>query len=115
MKKYMDYVAEATEVVAEIVPLDLEEELGEVAAALVLDLQEPYEFDCMHIDGSHNVPRGVPESACEWDYKETILELVTAREREILVVCRSGHHSLLAAKFLMEMGYDNVHSLKTGL
>ena len=62
MKKYMDYVAEATEVVAEIMPWDLEEELGEGVAPLVLDIREPYEYDCMHIDGSHNVPRGVLES-----------------------------------------------------
>ena len=67
-------------------PWDLEEELGEVATQIVLDIREPYEFDCMHIDGSHNVPRGVLESACEWDYEETIPELVTAREREIVVV-----------------------------
>ena len=115
MKKYIDYVAEATEVVAEIMPWDLEEKFGECAAPLVLYIREPYEFDCMHIDGSHNVPRGVLESACEWDYEETIPELVTAREREIVVVCRSGHRSLLAAKILMEMGYANVRSLKTGL
>ena len=55
------------------------------------------------------------ESACECDYEETIQELVTARELEIVVVCRSGHRSLLAAKILMEMGYANVRSLKTGL
>ena len=86
MKKYMDSVAEATQVVAEIMPRDLEEELGEVATQLVLDIREPYEFDCMNIYGSHNVPRGVLESACEWDYEETIPELVTTREREIVVV-----------------------------
>ena len=85
MKKYMDYVAEATQVVAEIMPWDLEEELGEVATQLVLDIREPYEFDCMHIDGSQNVPRGVLENTFEWDYEETIPELVTPREREIVV------------------------------
>ena len=115
MKKYMDYVAEAKELVAEIIPCDLEEELGEVAVPLVLDIQEPYEFDCMHIDGSYNVPRGVLESACEWDYEETIPELVVARERKIVVVCHSGHLSLLAAKILMKMGHAIVCSLKTGL
>ena len=96
-------------------PWDLEEELGEVATQLVLDIREPYEFDCIHIVGSHNIPRGVLESACEWDYKEITPELITAREREIVVVCRSGHRSLLVAKVLMEMGYANVRSLKTGL
>jgi rhodanese-related sulfurtransferase len=115
MKKYMNYVAEATEVVTEVMPWDLDEELEEGAAPLVLDIREPYEFDCMHIEGSHNVPRGVLERACEWDYEETIPELAKAREREIVVVCRSGHRSLLAAKILKEMGYTNVRSLKTGL
>ena len=37
------------------------------ATPLILDIREPYEFDCMHIDGSSNVPFGVQESACEWD------------------------------------------------
>ena len=41
--------------------------------------------------------------------------MVTAREHEIMMVCRSGHRSLLAAKIPMEMGYANVRSLKTGL
>ena len=66
-------------------PWDFEEELGEVAAALVLDLREPYDFDCMHIDGSHNVQRRVLGNTFEWDYEETIPELVTPREREIVV------------------------------
>ena len=86
MKKYMDYVAEATEVVAQIIPWDLEEELGEVVAPVVLDIREPYEFDCIHIDGSHNVPRGVREITCELDYEEIIPELITGHEREIVVV-----------------------------
>ena len=55
----MDSFAEATEVAAEIMPWDLEKELREVAAPLVLDIREPYEFDCMHIDGSHNISHGV--------------------------------------------------------
>jgi len=82
---------------------------------LILDIREPYEFDCMHIDGSSNVPRGVLESACEWDYEETIPELVNSRDRDIVIVCRSGHRSLLAGRTLKEMGFSNVRSLKTGL
>ncbi len=69
----------------------------------------------MHIDGSSNVPRGVLESACEWDYEETIPELVNSRDRDIVIVCRSGHRSLLAGRTLKEIGFSNVRSLKTGL
>lgn len=69
----------------------------------------------MHIEGSINVPRGILESACEWDYEETVPELVQAREREIVVVCRSGYRSVLAAHSMNVLGYTNVVSLKTGL
>ena len=115
MKKFMDYVAEAVKVVEGIMPWDLEEELKGGATTLILDIRKPYEFDCMHIDGSSNVPRGVLESACEWDYEETIPELVNPRDRDIVIFCRSGHRSLLAGRTLKEMGFSNVLSLKTGL
>ena len=99
----MDYVAEAAEPVIEVVPWELDEELGESTAPLVLDIREPYDFDCMHIDFSYNV------------HEETIPELIKSRERKIVEVCRSGHRSLLAANILIEIGYASVRSLKTGL
>ena len=68
----MDYVVEAAKVVEEVMPWDLEEELEGVATQLILDIREPYEFDSMQIDGSSNLPSGVLESACEWDYEGTI-------------------------------------------
>ncbi|UCE77760.1 MAG: rhodanese-like domain-containing protein, partial [Gammaproteobacteria bacterium] len=69
----------------------------------------------MHIRNSVNVPRGVLESACEYDYEETVPELVEARERDIVVICRSGKRSVLAADVMQKMGYAKVRSLKTGL
>ena len=71
-EKFMDYIAEAAKVVEEVMPWDLEEELEGVATQLILDIREPYEFDSMQIDGSSNLPSGVLESACEWDYEGTI-------------------------------------------
>jgi len=69
----------------------------------------------MHIEGSLNVPRGILESACEWDYEETEPELVQARDREVVLVCRSGYRSLLSGANMQRMGYRKVYSLKTGL
>ena len=34
------------------------------------------------------------------------------REREVVVVCRSGHRSLLSARSLEILGFENVASLK---
>jgi rhodanese-related sulfurtransferase len=69
----------------------------------------------MHIEGSLSAPRGILESACEWDYEETIPELVKARDREVVVVCRSGYRSVLSAFSMKMLGFKNVVSLKTGL
>ena len=116
MKHYKDFVEEVLPGIRELFPWDAEEMMKEKGnAVLVLDTREPYEFDLMHIEGALNVPRGILEPACEWGYEETVPELVQARERPVLVVCRSGNRSALAAHVLQLMGYREVYSLKTGL
>ncbi len=115
MKKFMHLVRDCLTHVREIMPWDLEQRLRRNPDLLVLDVREPAEFDAMHIAGSINVPRGILESACEWDYEETEPELVRARDREIVVVCRSGNRSILAAHAMQVLGFKNVVSLQTGL
>ena len=115
MKTYNQLVKEAAEQVEEIMPWDLEEKLKAGESPLLLDVREPAEYDAMHIEGTIAVPRGVLESACEYDYDETEPELVEARNREVVVICRSGHRSVLAARVLQELGYQKAVSLKTGM
>lgn len=115
MKRFMELIRECLTDVKELMPWDLEERLAENPELLLVDVREPDEFDAMHIAGSMNVPRGILESACEWDYEETIPELVRARDREVVVVCRSGNRSILAAHAMQVLGYRNVVSLQTGL
>ena len=115
MKKFNDLVAESSKNVTEIFPWDLEERFEENPNLLLLDIREPYEFESMHIKASLNVPRGVLETACEWDYEETVPQLVEARDKEIIVACRSGNRSIFVCEIMQKMGYTNVVSLKTGL
>ena len=115
MMKYTDLIQDCLSQVRELMPWDLEERLQKNPDLLIVDVREPYEFDAMHIRASINVPRGVLESACEWDYEETIPELVQGRDREVVVVCRSGYRSVLAAFNMQLLGYRDVVSLKTGL
>ncbi len=115
MKKYTDLVAECLTEVREIMPWDLAGRLGQADAPLLLDIREPQEFDAAHIAGSVHVPRGILESAADWDYDDTVPELAGGREREIVVVCRSGNRSVLAAHTLQRMGFRKVVSLKTGV
>lgn len=115
MKTFKDLVSECAQIVPEWMPWDLAEYLVNHSDSLIVDVREPEEFRTMHIAGSVNVPRGVLETACEWEYEETLPELAGGREREIILVCRSGHRSLLAGFRMLELGFSRVRSLRTGL
>ncbi len=115
MRRYVDLVAEARKRVREIMPWDLSRSLVTGKKPILIDVREPNEFAMLCILGSINVPRGVLEQSCEWDYEETIPELAKSREQEIVVICRSGNRSVLAADMMMRMGFSNVVSLKTGV
>ncbi len=115
MKRYDDLVADALTRVKEIQPWDLQALLAAGRDVILLDVREPGEFATLHIPGSVNVPRGVLEQSCEWDYDETLPELAAGRESEIVVICRSGKRSALAADVMRQMGFSSVSSLKTGV
>jgi rhodanese-related sulfurtransferase len=115
VRRYADLLADAAQRVREIQPWDLTRQLMHDQPPLVLDVREPSEFAVAQIPGSINVPRGVLEQACEWDYDETVPELAARRDRPIVIVCRSGNRSLLAADVMRQMGFADVASLKTGV
>lgn len=114
-RTYAELASEAAKEVAEILPWDVEGLKARRPDTLILDVRERSEFDAAHIAGAMNVPRGILEAACEYDYAETEPELVTARERPVLVVCRSGSRSAFAAQVLGWLGYREVYNLKLGM
>ncbi len=115
MSRYDDLVAEALTRVKEVTPWDFGRRYMAGNSPLMVDVREPAEFALLHIPGSINVPRGILEQSCEWDYDETAPELADGREREIVVICRSGKRSALAADVLQQMGFSNVVSLRLGI
>ena len=115
MARYDDLVTEALTRVKEIMPWDLSRSLAAGNRAILLDVREPAEFAMLHIPGSINVPRGILEQSCEWDYEETVPELARDRTQEIVVICRSGKRSVLAGDTLLRIGFTHVVSLKTGI
>lgn len=115
MKNYANIVADALSRVNEIQPWDLSKQMIAGQVFMLLDVREPAEFQALHIPDSINVPRGVLEQSCEWDYEETIPELAGGRETEIIVICRSGYRSVLAADVMQQMGFKRVVSLKSGV
>ncbi len=106
---------EARKEIEELFPWDLADRIQGEQRLLLLDVREPEEFKAMRIRHSLNVPRGLLEQAVEWDFEETVPELVQARDREIVIICRSGNRSLLAGLTMKRMGFGHVRSLATGL
>ena len=96
-------------------PWDLQELLDADSDTLLVDVREPQEYAAMHIEGSLNVPRGILESACDYGYEETVPALAGGRNRAVVVICRSGYRSVLAAYTMQLMGFSSPRSLKTGL
>lgn len=114
-KTYKDLVAEARTQVREIFPWDLQERLAQQPDTLVIDIREPNEVATGTLAKALAIPRGILESACEWGYADTVPALVKARHQPVILVCRSGNRSVLAALSLQQLGYEQVYSLKTGI
>lgn len=114
-KTFKQLIADMLLTVKEVFPWDLDELLEENPDLLVVDLREINEFEGCYIKGSLHIPRGILETACDWDYPDTAPELVNSRDRPVILVCRSGNRSVPAAFTMQQMGFNNVTSLKTGI
>jgi rhodanese-related sulfurtransferase len=115
MKTFKALIEDVLPQIDEMFPWDLEERLQENSDILLVDITEPGEYNTVHIRNSINVPRGILEASCEWNYEDTVPELASARDREVVIICRSGNRSALAAYTMQQLGFKKVTSLKTGL
>jgi rhodanese-related sulfurtransferase len=115
MKTFRSLIDDVLPNIKEVFPWDLDEKLNAKDDVLLIDITEPGEYNTVHIKDSINVPRGVLEAACDWGYEDTVPALADARDKEVIVVCRSGNRSALAVFTMQLMGFTHVASLKTGL
>ncbi|MEG1886966.1 MAG: rhodanese-like domain-containing protein [Oscillospiraceae bacterium] len=67
---------------------------------IILDVRTKEEFDEGHIESAVLIP--------DYEIKETAEKILTDKSRKLLVYCRSGRRSAVAAKKLVDMGYASV-------
>lgn len=67
---------------------------------IILDTREQDEFDESHIKGAILIPYTEIENKAE--------EMIPDKDKLILVYCRSGRRSKIAAESLSKLGYTNV-------
>lgn len=75
------------------------------AGAFVLDVREPYEYAEAHIDGATLIPLG--------ELQARLSEV--PRDKQVVVVCRSGNRSQSGRDVLRNAGFSSVASMTGGL
>lgn len=80
---------------------------------LLIDVREPDEYLKGHVKGSINIPRGVLEFRTDKNYPGSVPELEN-RSVDIVLYCRSGARSALAAKTMGMLGFSSVVSMAGG-
>jgi rhodanese-related sulfurtransferase len=71
----------------------------------LIDVRETWEFKHGHARGARNIPL----SQLGQRFREV------PADRDILLICRSGHRSLQAAKFLQARGWERVTNVSGGM
>lgn len=81
----------------------------------VIDIREPDEYHAGYIPGAVSIPRGLLEfKVGKEDVWEEAGMYIPKKTDSIVLYCRSGNRSALAAKTLAQLGYTNVQSLEGG-
>jgi len=80
---------------------------SELAAAVVLDVREPGEYNVDGLTGALNIPlRQIPRR---------LTELEAYKNDRLVVVCASGYRSSAAASYLEKAGWSQLSNLKGGM
>jgi sulfur-carrier protein adenylyltransferase/sulfurtransferase len=106
-KSFQDIMAEARKEIPEVSAQQVNELLKQNGKSpIVLDVRESDEWRQGHLEGALPLPRGFLEIKVE--------SAVPDKNAPIIAYCAGGVRSLLAAKAMKEMGYQNVSSMAGG-
>lgn len=106
---FLKLVADARKNIQEISPLSLKEKIEKQKHQrfLLIDVREEHEWSLGHIPTAIHLSKGIIER----DIEKMTPDLMTP----IIVYCSGGFRSVLVAKNLNAMGYNNIYSLTDGL
>ncbi len=106
-KTFDDLCADAKTRIAETTTTDVEARIADPAwPGVLIDVREQDEFRAGHLPHARGIGRGILEYH--------IADEVPDNNQEIVLYCRGGNRSALAADSLRQMGYANVHSMTGG-
>ena len=90
---------------ADVLVLDVKEELDAGKPLVLLDVREPHEYEIAHLEGAQLIPLGeLPSRLGELD-----------DHADIVAYCHYGPRSLRALEILRAAGFNKVRNLKGGI
>ena len=106
-KNFQEIMAEARKQVPEVSAQQVNELLkNNGKSPILLDVRESDEWRQGHLEGALPLPRGFLEIKVE--------SVIPDKNAPVVAYCAGGVRSLLAAKVMKEMGYQNVSSMAGG-
>lgn len=104
---FLGYKLLPTPGIEQITNQELEERMmnADLEAVVFIDVREEHEFKAGYIEGMNNMPLST--------LNETYSTL--PKDKEIVIICRSGSRSMQAAQLLKENGYEKLVNVKGGM
>jgi rhodanese-related sulfurtransferase len=94
-------ITETTPILEKITAEEAKKKIDENKDVIVLDVRTQEEYESSHIEGAILIP--------DTDISDHAEEVLTDKSATILVYCRSGRRSALAAQNLSDLGYTSVY------
>jgi adenylyltransferase/sulfurtransferase len=92
---------------AEISPQELKKKIDAGKSPAILDVREPKELEIAKLAGAVHIPMG--------ELPLRLIELEDFRNKELVVICRSGGRSGRCVEFLRMSGFKQALNLTGGL
>jgi len=86
---------------------ELKQRIDAGDAPIMIDVREPHEWDQQHLPGVEKVSLGT--------LPVKLNELDAYKDKEVVMICRSGGRSGRATMFLQQQGFKNVRNLSGGM
>ena len=105
-KTYKELMDEARQTIPELTIDEVKERIEQQEQCTVLDVREREEYREGHLEGAIPLPRGFLEMRVE--------ETLPDKTQPVIAYCAGGVRSLIAARTMKELGYENVSSMAGG-
>ena len=86
---------------------ELKERIDNGTAPIMIDVREPNEWERDHVDGVEKISLGTLPAK--------LPELAELKDKEVVMICRSGGRSGRATAFLKQQGFANARNLQGGM